>query len=75
MKKMKACFKSRPPKTGLEYNTSLRLLYNTASAHKARLVTEFLESEKVTVLLIHRFETLRLLSVSQTKISIVRKDI
>ena len=35
------------PKTGLKY---VRLLHDNAPAHKARIVTEFLESEKVTLL-------------------------
>ena len=35
------------PKTGLKH---LRLLHDNAPAHKAHLVTKFLESEKVTVL-------------------------
>ena len=40
-------YKSRRPKTGLKY---VRLLYDNAPAHNARIVTDFLESEKVTVL-------------------------
>ena len=39
--------KSRRPKTGLKY---VRLLHDNAPAHKARIVTDFLELEKVTVL-------------------------
>ena len=46
LKKLKALFKRRRPKTGLKY---LHLLQDNAPAHKARIVTEFLESEKVNV--------------------------
>ena len=47
LKKLKAHFKRLHPKTGLEY---LHFLHDNASAHKARIVNEFLESEKVNVL-------------------------
>ena len=47
LKKLRAHFKRRRPKTGLKY---LRLLHDSVPAHKARIVTEFLESEKVNVL-------------------------
>ena len=47
LKKLKAHFKRRRPKTGLKY---LSLLHDNATAHKVRIVTEFLESEKVNVL-------------------------
>ena len=47
LKKLKAHFKRRRPKAGLKY---LRLLHDNAPAHKARIVTDFLESEKVNVL-------------------------
>ena len=45
LKKLKAHFKRRRPKTGLRY---LCLLYDNAPAHKARIV--FVESQKVNVL-------------------------
>ena len=48
LRKLKNYYKSRRPKTGLKY---VRLLHDNAPAHKARIVTDFLESEKVTVLL------------------------
>ena len=44
---LKNCFKSRCPKTGLQH---LRPLHDNAPAHKTRIVTEYLEAEKVTVL-------------------------
>ena len=47
IKKLKKYYESRRPKTGMKY---LRLLHNNAPAHKARIVTEYLEAEKVTVL-------------------------
>lgn len=47
LKNLKSCYKRRRPSTGIKY---LRLLHDNAPAHKARLVTEFLASEKVTVL-------------------------
>ena len=47
LRKLKKYYKTRRPKTGLKH---LRLLHDNASAHKAHLVTEVLESEKVTVL-------------------------
>ena len=47
LRKLKNNYKSRRPKTGLKY---VRLLHDNASAHKARIVTDILESEKVTVL-------------------------
>ena len=47
LRKLKNYYKSRRPKTGLKY---VRLLQDNAPAHKARIVTDFLESEKVTVL-------------------------
>ena len=46
LKKLKAQFKRRRTKTGLKY---LRLKHDNAPAHKAGIVTEFLESEKVNV--------------------------
>ena len=45
LRKLKNYYKSRRPKTGLNY---VRLLHDNASAHKARIVTDFFESEKVT---------------------------
>ena len=53
LKKLRAHFKRRRPKTGLKY---FRLLHDSAPAHKARIVTEFLESEKVNVLHIPLFQ-------------------
>ena len=47
LKKLKAHFKRHSPETGLKY---LCLLHDNAPTHKARIVTEFLESEKVNVL-------------------------
>ena len=47
LRKLKKVYKSRRPQTGLKY---LRLLHDNAPAHKARIVTEFLKAEKVTVL-------------------------
>ena len=47
LRKFKKYYKTRRPKTGLKH---LRLLHDNAPAHKAHLVIEFLESEKVTVL-------------------------
>ena len=44
LKKMKVHFKKRRPKPGLKY---LCLLYDNASAQKARIVAEILKSEKV----------------------------
>ena len=46
-RKLKTYYKSRGPKTGLKY---VRFLHDNAPAHKARIMTDFLESEKVTVL-------------------------
>ena len=45
LRKLKIYYKSRRPKTGLKY---VRLLHDNAPAHKARIVTDFFESEKVT---------------------------
>ena len=45
LRKLKNYYKSRRPKTGLKY---VRLLHDNAPAHKARIVTDFFESEKVT---------------------------
>ena len=47
LRKLKKVYKRRRPQTGLKY---LRLLHDNAPAHKACIVTEFLESEKVKVL-------------------------
>lgn len=47
LRKLKKYYQKRRPKTGLKY---VRLLHDNAPAHKARIVTDFLESEKVTVL-------------------------
>ena len=47
LKKLKAHFKRRRPKTGLKY---FRLLHDNAPAHKAHIVTEFLKSKKVNIL-------------------------
>ena len=47
LRKLKNYYKSCHPKTGLKY---VRLLHDNAPAHKAHIVTDFLESEKVTVL-------------------------
>ena len=47
LRKLKKVYKRRRPQTGLKY---LRLLHDNAPAHKARIVTEFLKAEKVTVL-------------------------
>ena len=49
LKKLKAHFERHRPKTGLEY-MYLQPLHDNAPAHKACIVTEFLESEKVNVL-------------------------
>ena len=45
LRKLKNFYKSRRPKTGLKY---VRLLHDNAPAHKARIVTDYLEAEKVT---------------------------
>ena len=47
LRKLKNYCKSRRHKTGLKY---VELLHDNAPAHKARIVTDFLDSEKVTVL-------------------------
>ena len=47
LRKLKKYYKTRRPKSGLEHH---RLLHDNAPAHKAHLVTEFLESEMGTVL-------------------------
>ena len=47
LRKLKNYYKSCHPKTGLKY---VRLLHDNALAHKAHIVTDCLESEKVTVL-------------------------
>ena len=47
LRKWKHYYKSRRPKTGLKY---FRHLHDNAPAHKACIVTDFLETEKVTVL-------------------------
>ncbi len=47
LRKLKKYYQKRRHKTGLKY---VRLLHDNAPAHKARIVTDFLESEKVTVL-------------------------
>ena len=47
LRKLKNYYKSRCPKTGLKY---VRLLHDNAPTHKARIVTDFLASEKVTLL-------------------------
>ena len=47
LRKLKNYYNCRRPKTGLKY---VRVLYDNTPAHKARIVTDFLESEKVTVL-------------------------
>ena len=47
LRKLKKVYKRRRPQTGLKY---LRLLHDNAPAHKARIVTEFLKAENVTVL-------------------------
>ena len=46
LRKLKNYYKSRPPQTGLKY---VPLLHDNAPAHKARIMTDFLESEKVAV--------------------------
>ena len=46
LKRLKARLKRRRPKTGLKY---LCFLNDNAPAHKARIVTDFLQSEKVNV--------------------------
>ena len=48
LRKLKNYYESRRPQKGLKY---VRLLHDNAPAHKARIVTDVLESEKVTVLL------------------------
>ena len=52
LKKLKAHLKRRRPKTGLKYSC---LLHDNAPADKARIVTEFLVSEKVNVPTHRRF--------------------
>ena len=47
LKQLKKYYKQRRPVTGLKY---VRLLHDNAPAHKAAIVTDFLKSEKVTVL-------------------------
>ena len=47
LKKIKTCYKRRRLSIGLQY---LRPVHDNARAHKARLVIEFLESAKVSVL-------------------------
>ena len=47
LKKLKGYFKRRHPESGLKY---LHLLQDNAPVHKARMVIEFLESEKVNAL-------------------------
>ena len=47
LRKLKNYYKSHSPKTGLKY---VRLLHDNAPAHKAHIVTAFLESEKVILL-------------------------
>ena len=47
LKKLKRYYSKRRPKSGIK---NIRLLYDNAPAHKARIVTEFLQQEKVTVL-------------------------
>ena len=47
LRKLKNYYKSRRPNIGLKY---VRLLHDNAPAHRARIVTDVLESEKVTVL-------------------------
>ena len=44
LRKLKNYYKIRRPKTGLKY------LHDNASAHKAYIMTDILESEKVTAL-------------------------
>ena len=46
--KLKNYYESRRPKTGLKY---VRLLHDNAPAHMARIVADFLESEKFPVIL------------------------
>jgi histone-lysine N-methyltransferase SETMAR len=74
LRKLKRNYQIRRPKTILN---PLRLLHNNAPAHKARIVTEFLESEKVKVLplLLPRLFPLRLFPVSKTEISSTWKEI
>ena len=82
LRKLKKYYKTRRPKTGLE---RLRLLQDNAPAHKAHLVTEFLESEMVTVLPHPQFlpdlpsptptHPPRLFSVSKIQISSIWEDI
>ena len=47
LKRFKVYLKRCHPKTGLEY---LCFLHDNAPAHKAKILTEFLESKKVNVL-------------------------
>ena len=47
LKQLKKYYKQRRPVMGLKY---VRLLHDNAPAHKAAIVTDFLKSEKVTVL-------------------------
>ena len=47
LRKLKTYYKSHRSKTGLKY---VWLLHDNASAQKARIVTDFLESEKLNVL-------------------------
>ena len=76
LKKLKAHFKRCHHKTGHEY---LRLLHGGAHAHKAGIVTKFLESEKVNVLphpLFHLTWLPVIISCFQTSTSIcLEKDV
>ena len=47
LKKLKSYYIKRRPKTGFK---NIRLLHDNAPAHKSKIVTEFLRSERVTVL-------------------------
>lgn len=47
LKKLKRYYSKRRPKCGFQ---NIRLLHDNAPAHKARIVTEYLQQEKVTVL-------------------------
>ena len=46
LKKLKRYYSKRRPKSGIK---NIRLLHDNAPAHKAHIVTEFLQQEKVTV--------------------------
>ena len=54
LRKLKNYYKSRRPKSGIKY---VRLLHDNTATHKACIVTDFLESEKVTVCTLRNCQT------------------